>query len=82
MKNVHKLQTAQQFNTHTQKKKKKKKKKKEQFEPQQKYRLRTVSYINFLGEGWLNPVFQALTLTLSCYSSSQHLVSCSVLVVN
>ena len=48
-------------------------------EPEQQYRLGTVSYKI---TGGLKPVLQVPNLTLSFCSGSQHLVSSSVLVVN
>ena len=58
-------------------------------EPQQTYRLGTISYIKLLVYvcvcvcvGGLYPVLQAPNITLIFRSGSQHLVSCSVLAVN
>ena len=54
-------------------------------EPQQTYRLGTISYIKLLVcvcVGGLYPVLQAPNITLIFRSGSQHLVSCSVLALN
>ena len=51
-----------------------------QIEPQQMYRLGTISNIKLLGEGAYTGL-QASGLALIYCSGLQHLVSCSVLVV-
>ena len=52
-----------------------------QLEPPQKYRLGTISNMKLLGGG-IKPVLEAPYLTLIFCSGSEHLFSCSVLVVN